>query len=153
MNQQPIAELSRVIISQVAPRELPVFGPVSRAWFANPQPTRLRTGGDEALGYGLTDAVPVLTPFVLAAVTQVASYLFDRLGTALIDTAKDAISDRVARIFRRDSAVPALSQAQLSEIRKTVMTVAQAAGVPVQQSSLVADALIGHLVGTSPATS
>ena len=61
MNQQPVAELARAIITQIAPRELPVFGPVSRAWFADPKPTRLRTGGDKALGYGLTDTIPLIT--------------------------------------------------------------------------------------------
>jgi hypothetical protein len=152
MNQQPIAELARAIITQIAPRELPLFGPVSRAWFADPKPTRLRAGGDKALGYGLTDTIPLITPFVLVAVTQVASYLSDVLSRALADTAKDAISERVARLFRRDSASPtSLSQAQLSDIRKTVMEVAHAAGVSDQQSSLVADALVGHLAGTSPA--
>jgi hypothetical protein len=151
--QQSVAELSRLIISQIAPRELPIFGPVSRAWFANPKSTRLRANGDEALGFGLADAVPLLTPFVLAVVTKVASDLVDSLSSALVDTAKGAISEQVAHIFRRDSTLPALSQAQLSEIRKTALTVAQAAGVPNQQSSLVADAIIGHLAGTSQATS
>ena len=61
MDQQPVAELARAIITQIAPRELPVFGPVSRAWFADPKPTRLRTGGDKALGYGLTDTIPLIT--------------------------------------------------------------------------------------------
>lgn len=153
MNEQPVAELARAIVSQVAPHELPLFGPVSRAWFADPKPTRLRTSGDKALAYGLMEAIPVLTPFVLAAVSQVANYLLASLSNAAVDTAKDAISERVARLFRRDSAPLPLSQEQLSDIRKTVMRVAQAAGVPDQQSTLVTDALIGHLTGASSAAS
>jgi hypothetical protein len=145
MDAQPATELARAILAQVAPGELPLFGPISRAYAADPGRARMRRGGDETLGFGLAEAAPLLTPVVLAVAEQVVRYLADDLSKSLTHTAGDFIAQRIARLFRHEAGTQPLTPAQLSHVRTIAVEVARDADVPEAQSSLLADALIGQL--------
>jgi hypothetical protein len=151
MDAQPVTELARAVVAQVAPGELPLFGAMSRAYAADPSRARPRRGGDEALGFGLAEAASLLTPAALAAAGQVARYLADDLGKALANTAGEAIGKRIARLFRREPGAPSLTQAQISRVRAIALEVARAENLTEPRASLLADALVGHLVSAAPA--
>src|SRR5437773_10879903 len=73
-------ELARDVLADLAPHELPLFQPISQAYFADPR--RAATAGsgrDEMLGFGVTGAEALVTPALLAIVSQVVAFLFDQV--------------------------------------------------------------------------
>ena len=101
-SQQLEAELGRVLVAELAPGELPLFGAMSRAFFADPKRTRpTRSGGDDVLGFGAAEAAGLLTPVVLSAACQVALYLTEELWKAVTKKAADIVAEEVKRLFRR----------------------------------------------------
>ena len=65
--QQAIAELAREVVAEVAPREVPLFRPLSQAYFKDPQKTLKGGGGaDKMLGFGgMSAAGTLMTPIIL----------------------------------------------------------------------------------------
>src|SRR5256885_10697632 len=86
-----IAEMSRDIVADVAPDELPLFRMNSTAYFKNPKKAlESREGQDEALGFGIEAMVPLLTPVIIAVVTEVISNL-DRQPSSHVRAVADGL--------------------------------------------------------------
>ncbi|MCQ3954860.1 MAG: hypothetical protein DPW15_16610, partial [Chloroflexi bacterium] len=73
MNQL-VGELSRDMLSEVAPQELPLFRAASQTYFKNPNAAP-RIGGDDMLGFGAGETMSLFAPYVLPAVAEVVKYL------------------------------------------------------------------------------
>lgn len=74
--QQLIADVSRDVVAQLAPHEMPVFRPVSQAFFQQPERALAQAGdGDQMLGFGAGEVVQLLTPVVLAVATEVLLFV------------------------------------------------------------------------------
>lgn len=149
-NQELEAEFGRVLVAQLAPEELPLFGAMSRAFFADPKRALAAGGGgDEVLGFGLSVAAGLLTPAVLAAACHVALYLTEEVGKAFAKAGVDFVVEEVKRLFRREPTTAKLNDAQLAEIRSIVLEIARQFKLSNAKASLLADALVGHFVSTS----
>jgi hypothetical protein len=106
------------LVAELAPGELPLFGAMSRAFFADPKRARpTRSGADEVLGFGLGEAAGFLTPVVLSAACQVGLYLTEELWKAFAKNATDFVAEEVKRLFRREPTVLKLDPVQLAQIR------------------------------------
>lgn len=58
------------------PQELPLFRPMSAAYFKNPDKVlKSQSGKDEMLGFGVAEAVIMLTPSILAIMSQVVTFV------------------------------------------------------------------------------
>src|SRR6516165_7569984 len=132
-NERLEAELGRVLVAQLAPAELPLFGAMSRAFFADPKRARpTSSGGDEILAFGVAEAAGLLTPAVLTAACEVALYLTKEVGKAFAKVGVDSVVEQVKRLFQM--AFDTARQFKLSNAK----------------ASLLADALVGHFaLGTS----
>jgi hypothetical protein len=150
VDQRSVTELARSAIAQVAPDELPLFEAMTRVWFKDPRLARVRRGGDETLGFGLAEVAPLLTPIVLATAGEIAKYLAEELGKSLAHMTADGIVQRIGRLFRREPVSPALTQTQLSRIHDVATQLLQTTAVTRDQSSFVADALVGLLSSPAP---
>jgi hypothetical protein len=149
-SQQLEAEFGRLLVAQLAPEELPLFGAMSRAFFANPKQARsTKGGGDEILGFGLSEAAGLLTPAVLAVACRVALYLTEEVGKAFAKTGVDFVVEEVKRLFRREPTAAQLNDAQLAEIRAIVLDLAPKFKLSNAKAALLADALVGHFVPPS----
>src|SRR5262245_23673572 len=73
------AELARDMLTELAPHELPLFQPISQAYFADPQRAGAGSGKDEMLGFGVAGAEALVTPALLAIVSQVVAFLFEQV--------------------------------------------------------------------------
>src|SRR5438552_17448460 len=83
-----IAEMSRDIVADVAPDELPLFRMNSTAYFKNPKKAReSREGQDDTLGFAIEAMVPLLTPVIIAVVTEVISHLEQSLSSHMASAA------------------------------------------------------------------
>jgi hypothetical protein len=146
-----IAEMSRDVVAEVAPDELPLFGMNSTAYFKNPKKAlESREGQDDTLGFGIELVVPLLTPIVLAVVTDVINHLEQTLSSHLASGAEGAISGRLRSVFKRPdggAAAPAqLSPAQLAEVRDIAFRKARQLKLPETQAAMLADSVVGGLV-------
>jgi hypothetical protein len=144
-NQELEAEFGRVLVAQLAPEELPLFGAMSRAFFADPKRARAPGGGgDEILSFGLSEAAGLLTPAVLAAACHIALYLTEEVGKAFAKAGADFVIEEVKRLFRREPTTAKLNDAQLAEIRKIVLDLTPKFKLSNAKASLLADALVAH---------
>jgi hypothetical protein len=72
-HEQMVTDLSRALVEQIAPEELPLFGATRAASLKNPRRAlRGQLSKDEMLGFGGSDDAVFVTPIILAAATAVA---------------------------------------------------------------------------------
>jgi hypothetical protein len=144
--QETAEKLARSAVLQVAPEEEEIFDVVTAAHRRNPQ--RPAPGGDEMLGFGVDDAMTLLTPVVLGAAAEVVRYLAVEAAGAL------EVRSRLRRIFRRRDArraapeTLALDPARRAAVRNIVLEKCRQAGVEPGRAELVADAVLGALGST-----
>lgn len=148
-------ELTAAALARIAPDELIVLDETAAEYFHDPEGTLRGAGGDSPLGSGIT--VTMVTPYLLS----VASVLLPLLGTIVgeitrdiakdiaLDLAKEPLTNRVRRLFRKSPAAPAgpiaLSAEQAGRVRHAVLTQCHRLGLPSEQAALVADATLGSL--------
>jgi hypothetical protein len=176
VDQQAVIEaLARSAVQDVAPEELPLFGPMSDAYFDPWRGTPAGASSDEMLGFGVdaASAMVLVTPVALEAAKSVLGYVIGELQTALKDEAKPMIQALAKRILhprakagaapgapgtpggkaaeaaaqdeKADEPAP-FSQEQLDEVHKVAVRTAQRMGMERAQASLVADAIVGAIV-------
>ncbi len=138
-------DLARWVAAQVAPEEDELFPVLDAAYRKDPaRLTAGGSGGDEMLGFGVETVAALMTPVVLAAVTEVMRYLTEQYGTA--------VRARLAlRRSRRDAAAgtepaaPPIDDAALTRVRSIVLAKCTQAGIEDGRSQLLADAVAGAL--------
>ena len=77
---QLIIDLSRDLLAQVAPQELPLFRAASQAYQSDPDALS-KSGGekDEMLGFGAGEVAALLTPAVLLITSEVVKFLAEEV--------------------------------------------------------------------------
>jgi hypothetical protein len=149
-----IAEMSKDVVAEVAPDELPLFRMNSTAYFKNPKKALESTEAkDDTLGFGIEALVPLLTPIVIAVVSEVITHLEQSLSTHLASGAEGVVGGGLRSVFKRGgkeaAAAPAqaqLSQAQLAEVRDIAFRKARQLKLPESQAKMLADSVVGGLV-------
>jgi hypothetical protein len=137
-----VKEIARLVVSEVAPEELPVYSILAEATLADP--ARMLEGRDdirERLGFGVGEVTLLVTPFAVLAAREVVQYL----TKCTLDAGKNATT----RIFRRRTQSPAegslhLSAEQLAELRRIVLEKALELGLKPKKAELLADAFAGR---------
>ncbi|GAA1623899.1 hypothetical protein ACFQY4_14995 [Catellatospora bangladeshensis] len=137
-------DLARLVAAQVAPEEDELFTVLDAAY--RKDPARLTAGGsgdDEMLGFGVETMAALMTPVVLAVVTEVMRYLTEQYGTSL----RSRLSLRRARrdAAATEPATPAIDDAQLAHVRSIVLDKCTQAGIDEGRSRLLADSVAGAL--------
>lgn len=148
-----IVEVSRDVVAAMAPEEIPLFRPLSAAYFDAPK--RLdQAPKDDMLGFGGGEVVVALTPVVLSVLGEVLVYLRHELAQAAAKDVTGAVDGGVHALFRRVrpavQAAPArpaaLSREQLAEVGRLAFERARAMRVSEGRARLLADAVVGSLV-------
>ncbi|MDQ6774494.1 MAG: hypothetical protein M3024_16190 [Candidatus Dormibacteraeota bacterium] len=149
-----VVEVSRVLVTRLAPEELPLFHALSGLYLANP--AGLERGGrerDEVLGFGVEGASMLVTPVVLTTVAEVVKHVVEQLAVtgALqgLGSAGSALH-RVFHLSRGAPAAPALTAAQLAAVRQVALEKATAMRLPQARAGLLADAIVGSLASPAP---
>ncbi len=169
--QAIIAALAHSAVEDVAPEELPLFGPTSEAYFDPARGTPAGAKSDEMLGFGVDAAAAMvfITPVALEAAKSVVGYVVGELQTALKDQARPIIQALVKRLLqggtkpggaRDDKTAEAAGQApakavadeappftreQLDELHKVAFKTAERMGMQRDKASVVADAIVGAI--------
>ena len=148
---QFIADVARDIIMQTAPEELPLFRATSAAYFKNPDKVlKGQTSKDEMLGFGVGDAVALLTPYALVVVNEVVKFVTAQVQMSLATESADLIGDIVKKLFKRvrpeESNVMPLTLAQLTQVREVAYENARRLNLSDDRASLLADAIKGCML-------
>jgi hypothetical protein len=156
-----IAEISRDIVAQTAPAELPLFRAISESYAKNPEKTlKVHQGKDEDLGFGGSEEVALLmTPIVLEVVKTIVKYLADEIKKSLEKETHERIDQYIKKIFKKygtpkdkqqpspdqSQLAPGLNTAQLKQVRQLAFEKARQLALPEEQAGLLADSIIGSL--------
>lgn len=150
---QLVTELAREVVASVAPTELPMYRAISSAWQEDRQRPARSGGRDEMLGFGIGEAVALLTPVILAVVRDVLVFLGEEIRKQFKDQASESIRDLIKKLFRRllgkdePGAEPALKVTPelAMRVRALALEKGLALRLPEDQARLLADALVGGL--------
>lgn len=142
-----VRDLARLVVSQVAPEELPVFSVLANACLADP--ARMLGGRDdvrEQLGFGVGEVTVLLTPFAILAAGEVVKYL----TTSALDTGKKILEHRARRAKDSEQRIVEgplfdLRPDQLQELRRIVLEKLLQDSLEPAKAELVADAVVGEL--------
>jgi hypothetical protein len=161
IENQLIAELSRRVVSEVAPKERRVFQPISEAYFKNPEKTLKGEGGDdELIGFGMGEVALILTPFIIDIVKDVLKDLlkdsmkdsFKKNAPTLVEKLKaffgNLFGSNSSDSISTQSAVQLLlplEQGQLVQARQRAYNRAIYLGVDENKASLIADSVVNTL--------
>jgi hypothetical protein len=145
-----VTDIARIMIAEAAPAELPIFGALSKAYFADSKRASAGGGDRGLLKIGDTGFVLLLTPVALAAATEVTQYLFGEVirpavarGGAAVrqlfgaeDSAEDpSVEPAEARVE--------LTAEQWAEVRQVVVEVVHRCGLTDDVAQVMADAVVG----------
>jgi hypothetical protein len=160
-----IRDLARPLVTAIAPAEKDLFEMLSDAHFARPGGYANVDRDTGPLAFGLPEFTVLLTPIMLAAMTESVEYVVARLMT----TGTKVTAREIRRLFaaaRRtpaanpesasapaDASIPVSAPADASisltprewaEVHRIVETVARRGGVVADQARLIADAAVAQ---------
>lgn len=146
-----IAELSKEIVSQIAPEELELFDELMQEYFDNPVPPDLTVDdSDDALGFGLSEVMVAITP--AAAAVTIAALGF--IVSTVQQFAKDQSAELPARglrqffVDRKQAAIAEspLTPAQLEELRRITQITAIQYGMDDERAEAMTNAVLVTLM-------
>lgn len=156
IERELVADLSRDVVMEIAPQELPTFRAMSRAYTRDPaalrQVRQQRAGKEEPLAFGASEAVVLLTPVVLEVMGNVVAFLASELMSSSSEESPSMVGARVRRLFKRfhgegaDEGVTPLTRKQLEQVRALALEQACRFELPADEAGKLADALVGKLV-------
>jgi hypothetical protein len=149
-----IDDFSSSLITELAPEEMPLYRPISEDYFKNPQRVLdEQSAKDDVLGFGATEVGMLLTPVVLAVMTEVVTFIVTEVKKSLKEEGADVIQNVVRRLFRKQPAAatqaasePALSAEQVSQIHAIAFEQARKLRLSEPRAKLLADAVAGSLM-------
>jgi hypothetical protein len=152
VDRELVLEVSRELVASLAPEEMPLFRPVSTAFFADPR--RLSSESrDDMLGFGPGEAVTLITPVVISVVVEVIGLVRSELARDASRQVAQGVEDVVRRLFRKPGeghapqpAAPELTREQLARVRSVAFEKARQGGLGERRAQLLADATVGSLV-------
>jgi hypothetical protein len=152
-DRELIVVVTREVIAAVAPEEIPLYRPLSQAYFDAPERLE-RAPKDDVLGFGAGEVVVALTPIALSVVSEVLVHLRRELAETAAKDVTGTVDGGVRALFRRfhhdphpaAAAPAALTREQLAEVGRLAFEKARAMRVSEPRARLLADAVVGSLV-------
>ena len=151
MIKQLVGDLSRDLVTQVAPQELPLFRANSEIFFRNPDELAVnRKAKDDMLGFGDGGIIVLITPVVLMVTQQVVLFVIEQVKKSAQEQGSALIDESVKKMFKKfrpaDGKKPnPLTADQLAQVRKVALKKAQELKLSDERARLLADALVGSL--------
>lgn len=147
-----ITELSKDIVSQVAPEELDLFDELIQEYFDDPTPPDLTTdNSDDPLGFGLGEVMVAATPAIAAAISAGITFLLTVAWQADAGSSVTLIKQKIQQRFqRKQQADLDLSKEQLTQLKRIVHSTVLRFGTEQTVAGQISDAVIVTLV-LSPA--
>lgn len=144
--RQLITDLSKQMVTQVAPEELDLFDELIEEYFDDPSPPDLsESDDDDALGFGLSGVVVAVTPAAAAAASSVLGYILSEVLKSAQEESAAVLANKVRKLFNPKDKAEALTTEQLRQVRRLALSQAKIFGMEAGQARSMADALVGSL--------
>ena len=142
------AELARVVVGALAPEELGAFELVAAPYLANPRAREreVRSRHDDPLGFGVGEALAMLTPVAVFVSATVTAALADLVK----EESRKGVVSVIRRLFRRKPPATVAGDAagwtveQLAAVRRVAVEKGRELGAAKPEA--IADAILGALV-------
>lgn len=144
-----IREISKDVVSRIAPEEMDLFEELIQQYFENPNPPPPSPQfEDDPLGSGLAEIMVAATPAAAAMASAVLGYILNEVITATKEETAGLIRGKIRALFSskgqpEDS--PPLTQEQLELVKKLARKQASRFGFTANKAEMMANALIGAL--------
>jgi hypothetical protein len=141
---EAVRNLARMVVSQVAPEELPTFSILADVSLADP--ARMLDSRDdirERLGFGVGEVVILMTPYAILAASEVVKYLAKWATEAGTTAAARFVARRGNGHQTGEPKRLDLSADQVQELRGVVREKALQFGLLPPKAELLADAFAG----------
>lgn len=150
--QAVIAELSKEVITEVAPEELELFDELLQEYLEHPKPPDLSiVGADDPLGFGLENVVVAATPAIAAAISAGITFLLTVVWQADAGSPVALIKQKIQqRVQRKRDADLGLSKEQLTQLKQIVHSTVLRFGTEQTVAGQISDAVIVTLVLSPP---
>lgn len=136
-------ELSRAVIEQVSPQELPVFEAIAAGYVQEGMTALPRSDGP--LGFGV-DVLP-LSVVIIPVAQAVGQMLIAALGALTAEAALREVKDLLKKRFRKDSSPElAIPPKVVEDARAAALAQARAFGLADDQATLLANAVAGSFL-------
>lgn len=145
MSEAAVADFGRDLVAVIAPTELPMFDVVSRSFFAAGGRLPPRRADDDALSFGVGEAVTLLTPIALATSAKVVSFLAEEIGRTVAKVAAEQVADRLRQIVRGEADAATLTSEQRARAAAIAFEAARDLGLPEDTAKLLAEAVAAKL--------
>lgn len=150
---QLVTEISRDIVAQTVPQELPLYAAISDEYRKDPERTlKHRTEKDEDLAFGVADSAMLLTPIILEVVKEVLNFLAGEVAKVAREESTKVIGAGVKSLFKKympaetpDAQALVLTSEQLSQIHLLALEKARQLALSGDQAALLADSIVGSL--------
>ena len=132
-----VVDTARSVVTDLAPDELALFEPVSRAYLRDPKKVlsdRERPGA--VLGSGIDIAIALLSPVALAVATSVYEHLLDKTGEKIVEA-----GGKLFKRLSRPKGAPTITADQLDGLRTLAIERAKELGVADDLAEKVGDSL------------
>jgi len=150
-----VEEVSRNIVTQIAPEELDMFDELMEEYFQNPKPPdRSTTASDDPLGFGLGETLVAAAPVAAAMVSAVITYIVTEAIKATQEETTAVVKQKIKALFtpgKEDSdqkskkeTLP-LTKEQMEQVKRLARKQAIQFGIKPEQAEKMANALIGSL--------
>lgn len=99
-HQQLISDLSRDVVGQLSPQELPLFRITSQAYFQNPEAIQV-SGKDQMIGFGAGEVSAMIIPVALAVTTEVVASVAKEVKGVLKEEGGSLATDWLRLMFKK----------------------------------------------------
>ena len=141
-----ITQISRQLVTEVAPEELDLFDELMAEYFDDPAPpVPADSPDDDPLGFGLSEILVVVTPAAGAVVSTVLSYILAEVIKTTQEESARAITNKLKSLFNSKEKAERLTPDQLKQVHQVALKQARLFGLDPIQAKQMASSLVGSL--------
>ena len=108
---QLIKDLSRDMVSEIVPQELPMFRAQSEAFFQDSgMANKKQATKDDMLGFGVDSAATFLTPAILSVASVVVNFVVEAVKETFKGESKEFLNEIVKKTFKKLRKVDQMKQ-------------------------------------------
>jgi hypothetical protein len=148
VDQELVADLARDLVGAIAPGELPLFGAMSKAWFADRARVQTKQG-DDILAFGAAETAALLSPVLLAAATQALNYAGQELGRNVASASLTWLRAQLRHLFHGEHSGVSLDAQQIAKLRAITLETARRYRIPKEKAEQIANAVMARFAPRS----
>lgn len=146
-----IAELTKEVVSQVAPEELEMFDELIQDYFDHPAPpTVTGPATDDPLGFGLGEVIVAATPAAAAMASAAITFVLTVVIKLAEDESIELIKPRLKQLLqpaqKEKTASFTLTREELVRLKLTMHETVRRFGVEEAQANQMSDVFVSSLL-------